>query len=357
MDNKIKEGINSYIGEENLYTNQFRNRLLFSKPKSKTTGIPLFNKLKPVLALAFLIVGGVTYFILSNDLNDDITTVSKDIVDKPIFEELKTEPITENANEEFFKLDKHGLPFPELENDLNHLMSYGYQTDQLDSRNVEVLANSLNGVAIDEKGTLVVEFKDFRNEFGSLTSNEMGVFLWPLHDTVFKYAEVKRIYFTFEGSFTDWYMWLQSGPEPMVRNIERYLADNKVLFDELIKNHAFHKNMYQKLQEANMPNKQAAAVFILYIEALRNNDVYGATRFSSSTESEIADVLEKYDLMDYTSLSIESITPSQGEPEYLVRLNFKQKDGSTGSKSIFIQFWSPDEITIADHIKIDNVTY
>lgn len=357
MDNKIKEGINSYIGEENLYTNQFRNRLLLSKPKSKTTGFPLFNKLKPVLALAFLIVGGVTYYILSNDFNDGSTTASKEIVEKPIVEEPKTEPITESANEVFFELDKHGLPFPELENDLNNLMSYGYQTDQLDSRNVEVLASSLNGVAIDENGTLVVEFKDFRNEFGSLTSNEMGVFLWPLHDIVFKYAEVKRVYFTFDGSFTDWYMWLQSGPLPMVRNIERYLDDNKVLFDELIKNHAFHKNMYQKLQEANMPNKHAAAVFILYIEALRNNDVYEATRFSNSTESEIKDVLEKYDLMDYTSLSIESITPSQGDPEYLVRLNFKQKDGSKGSKSIFIQFWSPDEITIADHIKIDNVTY
>lgn len=357
MDNKIKEGINSYIGEENLYTNQFRNRLLLSKPKSKTTGFPLFNKLKPVLALAFLIVGGVTYFILSNDLNDDSTTASKEIVDKPIIEEPKTEPFTDNSNEEFYELDKHGLPFPKLESDLNNLMSHGYQTEQLNSRNVEVLENSLNGVAIDENGTLVVEFKDFRNEFGNLTTNEMGVFLWPLHDTIFKYAEVKHVYFTFEGSFTDWYMWGQSGPLPMVRNIERYLDDNKVLFDELIKNHTFHKNMYQKLQEANMPNKHAAAVFFLYIEALRNKDVYEATRFSSSTESEIEDVLEKYNLMDYTSLSIESITPSQGEPEYLVRLKFKQKDGSTGSKSIFIQFWSPDEITIADNIKIDNVTY
>jgi len=357
MDNKIKEGINSYIGEENLYTNQFRNRLLLSKPKSKTTGFPLFNKLKPVLALAFLIVGGVTYFILSNDLNDDSTTASKDIVDKPIVEEPKTEPFTENSNEEFYELDKHGLPFPKLESDLNNLMSHGYQTEQLNSRNVEVLASSLNGVAIDENGTLVVEFKDFRNEFGSLTTNEMGVFLWPLHDTIFKYAEVKHVYFTFEGSFTDWYMWGQSGPLPMVRNIERYLDDNKFLFDELIKNHAFHKNMYQKLQEANMPNKHAAAVFILYIEALRNNDVYEATRFSSSTESEIEDVLEKYDLMDYTSLSIESITPSQGEPVYSVRLKFKQIDGKIGAKSIFIQFLSPDEITIADHIKIDNVTY
>jgi hypothetical protein len=96
--------------------------------------------------------------------------------------------------------------------------------------------------------------------------------------------------------------------------------------------------MYQKLQEANMPNKHAAAVFILYIEALRNKDVYEATRFSFSTDSEIEEVLEKFKLMDYNSLFIESITPSQAEPEFLIRLNFNLKDGSTVQSQYLFSF-------------------
>lgn len=116
-----------------------------------------------------------------------------------------------------FDLNTHGVSFPELENDLNNLMSHGYV---FDTRNVEVLVNSVNGVSINEYGTLVVEFKDFRQEFGSLTSNEKGLFLQPLSDTVFKYPEVKEVYFTFEGSFNDWYKWLEFTPEPMTNYAE-----------------------------------------------------------------------------------------------------------------------------------------
>jgi len=466
-DKKIKESIDTFIGKEKLFTHQLRNRVLENALKTKPRGLPLFNRLKPILALLLIIVGGVTYFYLSYDFNGNNKTAESkknQLVEKPIVDSVN-EPV--DPSHLFVELDKHGKPFPsleddlkrvmstsnpdlgilapmnnsingvsiddagmvlvelndfrsevpdpslqlldsllgtlydtifkypevtsgmfsfdgnltawqewssadpmvrqytfdlnthgdsfpELENDLNRLMSHGYV---FDTRNVEVLANSVNGVSINEDGTVVVEFKDFRQEYGSLTTNEKGEFLWPLYDTVFKYSEVKEVYFTFEGNFTNWYQWLESTPDPMIRQKEQVPDNTSRLLDNLLTTHSNYNDMYQTLLEAEMPDDQAAAVFILYIEALRNNDVNEASRYSVSTDSEIEDVLEKYKLMDYNSLSIESITPSQAEPEYLVRLNFKQKDGSTGSKSIFIQFWSEDEITIADHIKIDTITY
>ncbi|MFX3673454.1 MAG: hypothetical protein ACE3JQ_03260 [Paenisporosarcina sp.] len=335
-EKRIKESIDYYIGKEKLFTNQIRNRILSNALKSKPQRIPLINKLKPILALLFLIVGAVTFLFLSNDLNENLTTADKgknELVEETVVEDqeeehvdpshifveldsqgkpfpnleddlrkimltpnvelgnletmtnsingvsidekgnvlvefkdfrsevpspssdlkdsflgilydtifkypevkaamftlngnltawqewigISTEPMVREYVNKEFDLNTHGKSFPELENDLNNLMLHGYAIDELNSRNVEVLANCLNGVSINEDGTVVVEFKDFRNEFGSLTTNEMGVFLWPLHDTVFKYPEVKEVYFTFEGSFTDWYQWLQSGPEPMTR--------------------------------------------------------------------------------------------------------------------------------------------
>lgn len=465
-DKKIKESIESYIGKEKLFTNQLRHRVLANVLKTKPSGVSLFNKLKPILALLLLIVGGVTYYLSYefNGINTIADNKKEDLVEKPIVEPV-SEPIdpshlfkeldnhgklfpslkddlirvmsTSNPDlgileamnnsingvsiddagmvlvefkdyrsdvpnpslqlldsflgtlydtifkypevtsamfsfdgnlttwqewsstgpmvrQNTFDLTTHGDSFPELENDLNNLMSQGYV---FDTRNVEVLANSINGVSINENGTLVVEFKDFRQEFGSLTTNEIGEFLWPLYDTVFKYPEVNEVYFTFEGNFTNWYQWLESTPDPMIRQKEQVPDNTSRLLDNLLTTHSNYNDMYQTLLDAEMPDDHAAAIFILYIEALRNNDVNEGSRYSMSTDSEIEEVLEKYKLMDYNSLSIESITPSRAEPEYLVRLNFKLKDGSTGSKSIFIQFWNEDEVTIADHIKIDSITY
>ena len=462
-EKKIKESIDTFIGKEKLFTHQLRNRVLENALKTKPRGVPLFNKLKPILALLLIIVGSTTYFYLSYDFNvnnKSADTKKDQLVEKPIVEPV-SEPIDPShlfkeldnhgkplqslkydllrvmstSNSELgileamnnsingvtiddagvvlvefkdyrsdipnpslqlrdsllktlydiifkypevtsamfsfdgnlttwqewsstgpmvrqytFDLNTHGDSFPELETDLNNLMSNGYV---FDTRNVEVLVNSVNGVFINDDGTLVVEFKDFRQDFGSLTTNEKGLFLQPLSDTVFKYPEVKEVYFTFNGNFKDWYQWLESTPDPMRRHAEQ-VPDN---FEKLLTDQPNYNDMYQTLLEAEMPDDEAASIFIRYIDALRNNDVIEAGRYSMSTDSEIEDVLEKYKLMDYNSLSIESITPSLAEPEYLVRLNFKLKDGSTGSKSIFIQFFYEDYITIADHIKIDNVTY
>jgi hypothetical protein len=466
-EKKIKESIDTYIGKEKLFTNQFRNRVLSNALKSKPQGVPLIYKLKPIFALLFLIVGGLTYFFLSDNLNENLTTADKgnnELVEKPIVEEPEKEPVSvDTSNEIVFDLKSHGKefpelendlrklfstvdpenfiveemidsvngvsinkngtlvvefknfknavptphshnggkfgnklydtifkypevkevyftfngsftawyqwlegspipmvrqyvlelkefdykthgkPFPELENDLNNLMLHGYAIDELNSRNVEVLANSVNGVSINEFGTVVVEFKDFRNEFGSLTTNEMGVFLWPLHDTVFKYPEVKEVYFTFEGNFTDWYQWLQSGPEPMIRQTEQAQTD----IDNLLSSHPYYKNMYQLILEAKMPDNHAAEVFILYLEALKNNDGNEVKKYSVSNDHEIVELLNEYRQIDYNSLSIDKIIPSQGEPVYEVHLNFKQKDGSSRTRKVFIQFYE-SQISIFD---------
>ncbi|MFC4353525.1 hypothetical protein ACFO0S_00420 [Chryseomicrobium palamuruense] len=238
-----------------------------------------------------------------------------------------------------FDLNTHGKPFPELEKDLNNLMIQGYT--EIDSRNIEVLADSVNGVAINEHGTVVVEFKDFRNDFGSLTSNEKSIFLTPIRETVFKYPEVKEVYFTFEGSFNHWCEWLESTYEPMTRKYD---------IEVLLANHTFYKTIHQTLLDGNLIDPRAADVFVVYLEALRNKDLEEVKKYSSSTDDDIETLFEIHQKIDYISLSIESINNSEGEPVSEIHLTFKQHDGTLSSGKYYLEFYD-DGIKIQDGLR------
>lgn len=456
-EKKIKESVDTFIGKEKLFTHQLRNRILENALKTKPRGVPLFNKLKPILALLLIIVGSTTYFYLSYDFNvnnKSADTKKDQLVEKPIVEPV-SEPIDPShlfkeldnhgkplpslkydllrvmstSNSELgileamnnsingvtiddagvvlvefkdyrsdipnpslqlldsllktlydtifkypevtsamfsfdgnlttwqewsstgpmvrqytFDLNTHGDSFPELETDLNNLMSYGYV---FDTRNVEVLADSVNGVSINNDGTVVVEFKDFRQEFGSLTTNEKGLFLWPLSDTVFKYSEVKEVYFTFEGNFTDWYQWLEYTPEPMVRQAQD-LANKYDYINNLLSNHSYYNDMYELLLDGKLIDNRGAEVFVLYLEALKNNDPNEVMKYSVHTnDDKIETLLSQYKQINFNSLTIDNIVPSEGEPVCEVHLSYKHKDGSSGKRLILIQFYD-GKISIFD---------
>jgi len=270
-----------------------------------------------------------------------------------------------------FDLNTHGQAFPELENDLNNLLQDGFK--ELSFRNIDVLKNSLNGVSINEEGIVVIEFKDFRSDFGSLTSNEKGLFFAPLRDIVFKDPKVNAVYFTFEGSFNDFCEWLEASYEPMNRYGESndmgdlsddnpnfysleelakmtpdeleaigYPNPNEFEVKSLVAKHSYYKNMYQTLLDAELIDDKAADVFIVYLEALKNKDLNEVKKYaqhSLTKDTDIEALIEMYQNIDYTSLSIESIFNSEGEPVSEVNLNFKQKDGSSNSSQLYIEFY------------------
>lgn len=128
------------------------------------------------------------------------------------FEKLLDDRIKENQPEREnigFDYKTFGEPHPELEQEIAHLFTNetifaSYSNEPL-----------LNGVSIDKGGTLIVDFMDF-NEPGPATAEKKEIFE-ALSETVFNYPEVKKVYFQFDGSFSDWCYWLEIEEEPMIR--------------------------------------------------------------------------------------------------------------------------------------------
>lgn len=485
-EKKIKESIEHYIGQEKLFTNQLRNRVLSNETKSKPQRIPLINRLLPTFTLLFLSIGAAIFVFFSIVQNDELTTANKgnnEIEEKPVVEEpldpshlfkelsshgeqfqkleddLRKITLTPNSElgilesmndsingvsidekgmvlvefkdfrsevsspssdlktaflgilydaifkysevksaqfsfdgnltawqewtgisapmvrQYVFDLNTHGKPFTELEKDLNNLMQDGYK--ELSFRNTEVLKNSVNGVSINEEGIVVIEFKDFRRDFGSLTSNEKGLFLGPISEIVFKYPNVNLVYFTFEESFNDWCEWLEFTYEPMNRYGESldmgdistdspnfysleelakmtpdelkaigYPNPNEFEVKSLVAKHSYYKNMYQTLLDGKIIDDEAAAgIFILYLEGLKNKDIKVVKKYaqhSLTMDTDIEALIEMYQNIDYSSFSIESIINSEGEPVTEVNLNFKQKDGTSNSSQLYIEFYQSE---------------
>lgn len=485
-EKKIKESIDYVIGDSKLFTNQIRNKVLSNALKSKPRRTPLLNRLMPTFTLLFLVIGAVTFTFFSIGQNDKLITANKDnneVIEEPVvplepvnpshlfmelnshgkeFQELEDDlrkimltPNTElgisevmndsingvsiddkgmvlvefkdfrsevpnpsselktaflvtlydtifkysevksaqysfegnittwqewtGINEPMFRqyvfdLNTHGQSFPELENDLNNLMQDGFK--ELSFRKIDALKNSLNGVSINEEGIVVIEFKDFRSDLGSLTSNEKGLFLAPISDIIFRYPEVNAVYFTFEESFNDWCEWLEFTYEPMNRYGESldsgdlspdspnfysleelakmtpdelkaigYPNPNEFEVKTLVAKHSYYKNMYQTLLDAELIDDKAADVFIVFLEALKNKDLNEVKKYaqhSLTIDTNIEALIEKYQYIDYSSFSIESIFHSEGEPVSEVNLTYKQKNGSLSSSQLYIEFYESE---------------
>ncbi|MBP2242026.1 hypothetical protein J2Z40_002599 [Cytobacillus eiseniae] len=107
-----------------------------------------------------------------------------------------------------FDYQTFGKRFPELETEIGKLFKNGkIQYGKGDS---------LNGAAIDEQGTVVIDFKDFLA--GSPASAEAQALFEALNSATFeKFPEIQQIYFQFDGSFSAWVYWLGSTEEPWKR--------------------------------------------------------------------------------------------------------------------------------------------
>ncbi|WP_226683455.1 N-acetylmuramoyl-L-alanine amidase [Sutcliffiella horikoshii] len=117
-----------------------------------------------------------------------------------------------------YDLNTHGSRFSELENDIKELI----KGNNPESVFVDGTAGMLNGVSIDEKGTVVIDFKDFTGEVGSPSTYLMGELNRELYNVVFKYQQVQEVYYQFDGSFSDWCYWLEIVEEPVKRMVTNH---------------------------------------------------------------------------------------------------------------------------------------
>lgn len=123
------------------------------------------------------------------------------------FEETLKSPFLEPKfvhKDKIIKEESFGQKDTDIEKDLNTLLS-GKEFFQSN------LADTLNGVYIDEKGTVVVDFKHFGHIIGTLSHSERGELQKALNEVIFKHPQTKEIYYTFEGNFTAFGDWTEVG--------------------------------------------------------------------------------------------------------------------------------------------------
>ncbi|ALC90691.1 hypothetical protein AM500_13530 [Bacillus sp. FJAT-18017] len=109
-----------------------------------------------------------------------------------------------------FDYKTFGKPFPELEAEIKKLFADGKIFSQYGDE------TSVNGAAIDNEGTVILDFKEFFS--GSPSSYQAQEISNALNQAIFvKFPEVKQVYLQFDGSFSAWCVWMQTTEEPWKR--------------------------------------------------------------------------------------------------------------------------------------------
>ncbi|MGM8216068.1 DUF3221 domain-containing protein [Bacillaceae bacterium W0354] len=134
--------------------------------------------------------------IVSNLSNDSFITIQ--------IQDNSNEDISESEN---LNLDyaKYGKRFPELEEKFIDYMNGP-------NRMLNALGIELNGVAIDEEGTVTVDFKPFSYSF---TTNESGEFNNEMKEIVFSFENVNQVYFQENGDKEIYYRKFESFVQPL----------------------------------------------------------------------------------------------------------------------------------------------
>ncbi|MFC4353866.1 hypothetical protein ACFO0S_02145 [Chryseomicrobium palamuruense] len=99
-ENKFKESIADYIGDEKLFNEQLKGRILTESrtKKQKREAVYMFSKLAPLMVLVLVIVGGTVFYLISN-------TLEKQVVSPPNEVEMEV-PTQENEGSISTSLDE-----------------------------------------------------------------------------------------------------------------------------------------------------------------------------------------------------------------------------------------------------------
>ncbi|WP_342541928.1 hypothetical protein MHH33_12735 [Paenisporosarcina sp. FSL H8-0542] len=160
--------------------------------------------------------------------------------------------------------------------------------------------------------------------------------------SLFAFATLGFLTFTFE--FED------NSQDLLITDPTSSTSEHNYDIDFLVLSHPYYNNMYKFIQE-KIQNEDAAKILILYLEALKNSDSDEIKKYSVFKEDyQIETLMKKYKQIDYSSLTIDNIVPSQAEPVFEVPLNYQQKDGSSVTRTIFIQLYD-SKVSIYDYPK------
>ncbi|WP_059170424.1 hypothetical protein [Bacillus sp. FJAT-27445] len=102
--------------------------------------------------------------------------------------------------------------------------------------------------------------------------------------------------------------------------------------NELLTNYPYYHDLYQSLSKA-IQSEEGAKVFILYLHALQQNDMDEIKKQAfTRMESEIEDLIEIYNKIDYATITIDKAIPSKAEPSYEVQLGYQLRESNNPEK-------------------------
>ncbi|WP_053368057.1 hypothetical protein [Bacillus sp. FJAT-27245] len=115
--------------------------------------------------------------------------------------------------------------------------------------------------------------------------------------------------------------------------------------NKLLKENPYYQNLYQTLSK-EINSKEGAEVFILYLHALKQSDMEEIKKFSfTRMESEIEDLIDYYNKVDYKTITIDKAIPSKSDPSYEVHLGY-QVSGSSNKEERTIHIHLNDGVSI-----------
>ena len=96
--------------------------------------------------------------------------------------------------------------------------------------------------------------------------------------------------------------------------------------DELLSNHSYYNQMYQVVQTETQ-SAEAAEIFILYLEALKQGDINELQKYTHLTQDfKINPLINDYKEVDFETLVIEEVIPSQAEPTIGFHISYQRKE-------------------------------
>ncbi|WP_316568796.1 hypothetical protein [Neobacillus sp. YIM B06451] len=113
----------------------------------------------------------------------------------------------------------------------------------------------------------------------------------------------------------------------------------------LLKENSHYQDLYQTLSKA-IQSEEGAKVFIHYLHALKQQDMEEIKKYAfTRMESEIEELIETYNKIDYETITIDKTIPSKAEPSHEVQLTYQIK-GNAEIKARTIHIHVNDGVNI-----------
>lgn len=96
--------------------------------------------------------------------------------------------------------------------------------------------------------------------------------------------------------------------------------------DALLSNHSYYDQMYQVI-ETETESAEAAEIFILYLEALKQGDINELQKYTHLNQDfKINPLINDYKSVDFETIGIVEMIPSQAEPTIEVQVSYQRKE-------------------------------